>query len=136
MEINVTKIVNAIKEDETQFSASVFETGLSDIGKITYQNACKFSKQFTFGENKEELKEWLGGFGAWDEEEINGWTDQELIGLFIQFVSDDYRELERLCEDFGSDIDNLTDEEFHAITVDNGGSISPNNGEWFYYVGN
>ena len=94
MEINITRFFEeACPKD---YSASVAEIG-SNAGADTWSAACEDSADFMMldtDEKREAFKDYVRGFGAWTDEEINAWSTIELNALFIQFVSGDIREHE------------------------------------------
>lgn len=135
MEVKVSSIVKETVEHPTRFSASIAETENQSIGQETWKNSCD---QDVFKLSPEEDVAWrdhLPEYGAWNEEEIAAMTPEESTGLFIQFVSGDYRELESLADDAGYDIDSLTDSQYEDLTQSCGGTLYPNNGAWYYYIG-
>ncbi len=90
MEIDITEFFN--NEDPYNYSASAFEMG-DDVGRITWNNALNCPILLLDTEEKQEaFKEWVSGFGAWEDEEIQGWNEKETNALFIQFVSGEMRE--------------------------------------------
>lgn len=136
MEINVTAIVKETEDNPTRFSASIHETGLQNIGQITWRNAVEQDDFKLTPEQDEAWREYLPEYGAWDDEEIADWDLDESTALFVQFVSGDYRELEHLASEAGYGVDNLTEDQFSEITENHGGRLCPTeDGEWYYYVG-
>jgi hypothetical protein len=103
LELDITDFFKT--EDAYLFSASAFEMG-DNAGKITWNNAKREAKNYLHwldGENaRENLRDYFGQFGAWEKEEIAGWTDGELVALLIQFISGDIREA-------GLDLDRFED---------------------------
>jgi len=87
MELNITDFFyNARTKD---YQNSVFNSGLENIGTITWNNALRDSDKYTFAteENQEALKGWLAEFGAWTPEEMDTWDLKDLNALLIQFVA-------------------------------------------------
>jgi len=103
LEIDVSFLLT---EDAGQFSASRMELG-DDAGGITWENACNAVDQISLTpEEIQEAKDYIRDFGAWDDEEIDAWSDEETKALIIQFAAGDYREAESCCWDDGlNDID-------------------------------
>ena len=98
MEIKVTNIK---KLNCRTFSNSIMESGLQNIGEITYRNACEYfidNDLLVSKEDRDELESWLLDFGAWEDEEIKGWTDKEINGLLLQFIAGDINEYEAAKE--------------------------------------
>jgi hypothetical protein len=128
MEIDITRIVT--KEDCSEFSASIAETGLQNIGKITWENACKHAASAplcTF-EQQDNLREYLAGFGAWDREELDAMSDTETNALLLQFVASAVREMGEFA----------SDEDYRAACEQGrcSGEISQSDdGRFFFYVG-
>lgn len=126
MEVNVT----AIKElDCSQFSDSIFNSGLDNIGEITYRNACQYFEDndlLVTGDDRDELRSWIADFGAWDSAEILSWSDVELNALLLQFIAGDIQEYEA-AEKCG---------ELESWEESFGGRLygSDDTG-WYYYVG-
>jgi len=87
MELNITDFYRNART--LDYQNSVFNSGLQNIGEITWNRAKRDSGKYAFAtkENRERLIEWLDGFGAWEREEMNAWTLRELNALMIQFVS-------------------------------------------------
>ena len=139
MEINVTKIVRETTNNALQFSASRAEIG-EKAGEITWSNALNHAMDKEFELSKEELADWLEflpGYGAWDDEEIAGWSGDEATALFIQFVSGDVRSLEWRLGEQDASLEDHTEGQFRAATENEGGSLfRSDSGKWFYYVGN
>lgn len=89
-ELEITEFFNGCVPSE--YSASVAERG-QNAGKETWQaaNEC----EYTLLKNESErvaVRKYFKTFGAWDDKEINTWTDTELNALMIQLVSGDMRE--------------------------------------------
>ena len=136
MEINVSAIIDDTRNNPTRFSASIAETGLENIGQITWNNA-KEQKSFALTKDQiEPVKNYIREFGAWDDDEIDSWDAEETTALFVQFVSGDYRNLENEFEQLGYDIDDFDDDQFQEVTENFGGSLyKGDNGQWYYYAG-
>lgn len=136
MEIKVTPIIKETVEHPTRFSASIAETENQSIGKDTWKNSCDQDVFKLTAEQDVAWREHLPEYGAWGEEEIAAMTAEESTGLFVQFVSGDYRELESLADDAGYDIDSLTDSQYEDLTLCAGGTLYPgDDGAWYYYIG-
>ena len=93
MEINVTFIRD---EEPAQFSDSIYGSGLSNIGAITWRNACAFAEDHPLvtPEQQADLRDWILEFGAWDAEEVAAMTDEETNALLLQFVAGDHQQRE------------------------------------------
>ena len=90
MEINITSLLN---EDLFPFSHSRMEGG-QDAGRNTW-NAAKdeaaTAPLLQTPEQLQALRDYVRGFGAWEEEEIEAWDAVECNALFLQFVAGDVR---------------------------------------------
>jgi hypothetical protein len=94
MEINITQFFNSACFKD--YSASVAEIG-NNAGADTWRAACDDSSYYMMldtDEKQEAFKDYVRGFGAWTDEEINAWSSIEVNALFIQLVSGDIREHE------------------------------------------
>lgn len=98
--------VSFLLEDEaSNYSASRMELG-DNAGKITWNNALDDSDKITLTpEEIREAKDYIRTWGAWDDEEIDSWTDVETKALIIQYAAGDFRELENCCTDDEGEID-------------------------------
>lgn len=135
MEVDITSFCESAEPSE--FSASVAERG-ANAGRETWANAVRegsCSPLLTTPKQIAALRDYVGDFGAWSEEEIAAWSDTECNALFIQLISGDLRELESLCMGEGGEIDwkragELSD---HGTI---GGNIYPgDNGRIYFYLG-
>jgi len=127
MELNITTLVNGI--EPTDFSNSIANSGLQNIGEITWRNACEYFEDHDLlvgSENREDLEDWIRDFGAWDRDEIKGWTDIEINALLLQFIAGDLSEYQD-AEDRGDLEDYLENQ---------GGRLyQGDDGSWYFYVG-
>lgn len=92
MDIDVTNFVNTA--DPTNYFASWAEKG-ELAGTITWNAALRKADEAPMLDTKEKIdtfKRYVKGFGAWSDEEIAAWSNQECEALFIQFVSAAMRE--------------------------------------------
>lgn len=128
MEIDITEYVNEI--DCSVFSQSRFESGLDNIGEITWNNAMEHVaiRGLVLPSQQGELRDYFREFGAWTNEEIDAMTDQETNALLVQLVARDVLEME-----------GFTTYEDYCDDVDKGGSSGAlyfcDDGSWMYYVG-
>ena len=91
MEIDITSFFE--NAEPFEFSASRAERG-ENAGPETWANAVREgtdSPLLTTPEQIAALRRYVEDFGAWDAEEIVGWSDAECNALFIQLVSGDIR---------------------------------------------
>jgi len=96
MEIDVTTL--ATEGEMFDFSASVAERG-RNAGPETWANAKAeaAARPLMSDDELPEFRDYMRGFGAWDEDEINGWSADECNALLVQLVAGDLREAESLC---------------------------------------
>lgn len=132
MELNITKLFSTI--DPHLYSASIAETGLQDIGRRTWQNANDDAPSLITEENRDEFESWVEGFGAWEREEVSGWTLTECNALLLQSIAGDIRELEDNASNEDGEIDWQEAEELcEAGQVS--GRLFEHQGEIFYNTG-
>ncbi len=90
MEINIDK---QMEMENCLFCSSVAESGLSNIGQITWNNTLEETElNYVNQENKEEFLQYFLSFGAWEKEEID--SIEELNALAIQEIAHRIREFE------------------------------------------
>ena len=91
MELNITRFFK--EASPRDYSASIAEIG-SDAARSTWQAAVDDSDDYLMldsDEKHEEFRRYVKGFGAWSEDEIRAWSDQELNALLIQMIAGDIR---------------------------------------------
>ncbi len=116
MELNITRFYrDACPRD---YSASVAEIG-RNAGPDTWRAANDDSDEYPIldtPEKREAFREYIKGFGAWDDTEIAGFTYTALNALCIQFIAGDIRE--------------------HGLDSENGGNLFEGvDGEIYFYCG-
>lgn len=92
MELNITTLYNSMHPRD--YFASVAEIGAS-AGPDTWRAACEDSPDYMILDTDDKLqamRDYVRGFGAWTDEEIDAWTGIELNALLIQCISGDIRE--------------------------------------------
>ncbi len=128
IEIDVTVYVE--DHDCSLYSDSVFNSGLQNIGEITWRNACQqvTDEPLVTAEQQAELRDWLAGFGAWDREEIAAMTDVETNAMLLQFVAGDVQEM----------LDYDTDEGYRAACEYGtcSGRLYKSSDRWYFLVSN
>lgn len=129
MELNITEFYNTA--GMIDYSASVAEIG-ANAGKDTWEAACTDSNDYMIlddEEKREAFRQYVKGFGAWDDSEIAAWSDVELNALLLQMVAGDVRES---C--LG---DGCTWEEYQTQSEQGqvSGRLFPNDGQVYYYIG-
>lgn len=101
MHIDITAL---LKEDLFRFSHSVAEGG-DNAGRNTWNAALEDAKTrrpplLDTPEKIEAFHDWVRDFGAWDDDEIAAWSEDENNALFLQFIAGDVREAG--ADDLGS----------------------------------
>jgi len=92
MEINITKYVK--NPPPAPVYGSVAQYG-KDAGEYTFGNAKAAAAGCDLLDTTEKadaFKSYAEGFGAWEREELDRWTHDELVALFIQFIAADISE--------------------------------------------
>lgn len=92
MELDITDFFT--RAAPMDYSASRAEIG-QDAGPQTWRAACDDSEDFPLlqtDEQRETFRQYVKGFGAWDEAEIASWSDTELNALCMQMIAGDMRE--------------------------------------------
>lgn len=123
MEVNVTSLVE--DNDPREFSNSRFESGLDNIGEITWAAACEYAANnplCTTADQLAELADYFASFGAWDRDEIDAMSATELNALLVQSVAGDLNESTHF-------------DTFEEYSEQVGGRLCPSDDGWYYYVG-
>lgn len=96
MEIDVTAL--ATEAEMFDFSASQAERGIN-AGPETWANAKAeaAARPILSDDQLPEFRDYMRGFGAWEDAEIDAWDSTECNALFVQLVAGDIREAESLC---------------------------------------
>jgi hypothetical protein len=132
MEINITKFFNEANPHD--FSASRAEKG-EEAGTITWNAAKEAVDEHLMLDTSakvEALRDHARGFGAWSDEEIDGWTVQECNALLIQMISGDIKEAPGLDP---SDWDWDAYEKLAEKGTCGGRMFKGTDGEIYYYLG-
>jgi hypothetical protein len=88
MDINITSLLD---EDLFPFAHSRMEGG-DNAGQNTWNAALKGPRPLlSTPEEIQAFKDWTKGFGAWDDEEREAWSDNETQALFLQFIASEVR---------------------------------------------
>lgn len=96
LEIDVSFLLHV---EASLFSASQFELG-PNAGRITWANACENCHLIHLTpEEILEAKEYIKTWGAWEDDDIDSWSEDETKSLIVQYAAGDYREAESLCWD-------------------------------------
>lgn len=95
MEINITSL---LATDMFEFAHSRAEGG-ENAGPNTWNAALNGPRPLlNTPEEFEAFRGYVGEFGAWTEEEISAWDENECQALFLQFVAGDVRECPAILE--------------------------------------
>ncbi len=92
MNIDITEFFNNARMID--YSASAAEIR-QDAVQVTWGAAMADSAEYPLLRTEAERQEYrdnLREYGAWDDAEVNGMTDQQLNALCMQFVAGDIRE--------------------------------------------
>lgn len=96
LEIDVSFL---LETEASNFSASQAELG-PNAGKITWANACEACHLINLTpEEILEAKEYIKTWGAWEDDEIDSWSEDETKALIVQSAAGDYREAESVAWD-------------------------------------
>jgi hypothetical protein len=96
MELDITDFYTYAQPEE--YAASVAEIG-ENAGSITWHNACNADFNLLNTDDKRQaFRDYIKGFGAWDDEEIAAFTCTELNALCVQMIAGDIRERLELAE--------------------------------------
>lgn len=132
-QINITRLIE--DADPFDFSHSAAEGG-KNAGAETWAaaNAEAEARPLEI-EDREGVRDFFRGFGAWSDDEIAAWSDAELDALVLQYASGDLRELQALCPGDGfAGIDWKEAKELSSAgTI--GGNIFEADGALYIYLG-
>lgn len=93
--IDVSRLISDV--DPFDLSASIAERG-QNAGPETWANAKTNATEAPLTvDDPDRVRAFFGEFGAWDDEEIAGWSDAELHALVLQMAAGDLRELQSLA---------------------------------------
>lgn len=95
-DINITRLIN--DADPFAFSHSIAEGG-KNAGPETWAaaNAEAEERPLLDVGDRDAVRDFFAGFGAWGPEEIAAWSSAELDALVLQYASGDLREVQDLC---------------------------------------
>jgi phosphoglucomutase len=94
MELDITAIIEDI--DPCYYSASCAELGVN-AGQITWSNALDKVEEtniLSTDKQRQACRAYFREFGAWSQEKIQSWSNQELDALLLQYISENLREAE------------------------------------------
>lgn len=101
MEIDITTL--ATEGDLFEFSGSIAERG-ANAGPETWANSKEEAAArplLSADDELQDFRDYLRGFGAWSDEEIDAWDAVEVNALFIQYIAGDLRQAKELCPGTG-----------------------------------
>lgn len=130
MEIDITAFLSYYQDDMARFSNSRAESGLDNIGEITWRNArtAMAESEDWLTSDLDYLRSYFLDCGAWDTEELAAMSGQDLNALLVQFIASDCQAREQ-AEERG---------ELEEWEENEGGRLmAPRDlsGQWFYYIG-
>lgn len=136
MEINVTDLISNYMDEPTAYSDSVANSGLSNIGQITWQRALAVEESPLDTPDKLDaaLDHFLA-YGAWSRSELD---DATLRGLLVQEVASAIQHIESFGDCY---IQDMTAELFEYYVAEGmfeceGGLLHLGcDDQWYYYLG-
>lgn len=135
MEIDVTSIVVGMADRLRFFSCSCAEMG-ENAGQLSWQWALDAARELReAGKNLfnarqlAAFRDYVADFGAWEREEIDGWSHEECEALLIQFVARDARDRQSAEDD--DRLDEYEENEGGRLFA----VVSEVGTSWLYYVG-
>ena len=94
-EINVSCLIDDIEPSEV--SGSIAERGKNAAAE-TWSNAREAARSNPLDLiDESEVRDYFRAFGAWEDEEIDGWTTEELSALLLQDAAGELRTLQSLA---------------------------------------
>jgi hypothetical protein len=128
MELDITVWVERYGDNPERFSDSIANSGLQNIGQVTWRNAMDAAEDCMLvnDANRDELVDHFAGYGAWERAELEANSDAELNALLLQFIAGDYQG--RRDADERGELEEYEQNEGGRLYVGDGG-------RWFYYVG-
>lgn len=95
-EIDVSLIAD---QDCSLLSASRFELG-DNAGQITWRNCLALAERHPLIDdtNRDDARDHLADYGAWERSEIDAWTDVEISAMIWQEAAADYRDFAEYCD--------------------------------------
>jgi hypothetical protein len=87
--------------DMRNFAGSIAELG-ENAAKITWANCLAYSENsppLSTPDQISEARDYFREFGAWDDDEINAWTLNEVQAIVLQELAHQIKEFQR-CDDY------------------------------------
>lgn len=128
-ELDITEFFNTVTPE--QFSNSIANSGLDNIGSITWNNAREEAQENPlFSEcNRKAVIKFFDGFGAWDD--LEEWPIEDLNALLIQMISGDIQEGLEESEPWNwIDYENQSE-----MGIVSGRLFQGSDGRVYYYIG-
>lgn len=119
VEVNINRLVTELNSHD--LSGSVATHG-ANVAKETWANACEAAETPLDIEDRDGVRAYFKGFGAWDEAEIAAWSDNELDALVLQYAAGDLNEAQSLCA--GDGVGGIDWDEYETLSSE--GTISGN----------
>jgi len=96
MELEITDFVEQLESglvDPSFYCDSIAHSGLSNIGQVTWNRALHAGHDLvTTEEQIQEAKDHFAEYGAWDDDEIESWSQKDVNALLVQDICADYKE--------------------------------------------
>lgn len=131
MEIDITTLAEVNAFD---LSHSIAEGG-ENAGRNTWENSKAEAIRHPVLDTPDKLqamRDYARSFGAWNDEEIDGWSDTELNALLLQMIAGDCREL---GADSIADIDWEKAEEMQGEWQAPSNMFRGTDGKIYFYLG-
>jgi hypothetical protein len=95
LQINVTHLVDGEPSDLQQYSDSINNSGLSNIGEFTWNNARRAARKASLvkSEDQDTLRDWIYELGGWTGDEVDAMSDVDTNALLLQFIAGDIQEM-------------------------------------------
>jgi hypothetical protein len=129
MELNVTQMIEVIN-DSPPLVGSIAQYG-QGAAAMTWNNSKAFGQEYPLlktDEEREAARDHFRSYGAWDDAEIDAWSDEELQGITCQEVAHQISELDMFA----------TEEEYRAASEQgtvSGRLYKGDDGQWYCYFG-
>jgi hypothetical protein len=137
LEFDITPLFSD-KLDAYMLSNSVANLG-DNAGQITWENALEAAAEYPLAtdDNRDEVIDWLKGWGAWSEGDLMQWNNQSLSALVWRFAAADFRDhWADYVSDFNeTDFDSLEEYDWESITIEES-SIYPHEGRFYFQAFN
>ncbi len=137
MELNIT-LLFADESAFVPFDLSNNRATLGDnAGQLTWNASRECAEEITLLDTdgkRAEFRDYVKSFGAWSEEEIAAWNDNELNALLLQMIAGDVREAFDDAE--FSEWDWADYQKRAELGSISGNLFKTDDGQVYFYVGN